>query len=556
LWHEYQQKRKELSQNKTRQWCSKNFLSYMRMREWQDVHEQLLYQVKQLSYRSRKQELGDSLSKQVNYDAVHRSLLTGLLGHVGLKTDDDDYLGPRGRKFYIFPGSGLFKKKPKWLMAAEIVETQKVYARTNAVIQPQWLEEKAKHLLKYQYSEPNWQKKSSQVSALQTGLLYGLTIYSKRKVNFGPVDPEACRKIFIWALVHGEYQPKAGFINHNQKLMADIHKLEAKSRRQDVLVDEQVLFDFYETRIKTGIYNGPAFEKWWKITVKQQPELLNMNRDALMQHDASTVSGDQFPDEMIFSGIKLKLEYIFDPKLKHDGVCLHVPRMALNSVDAIACEWLVPGMLREKVIALLRSLPKKLRRNFVPVPDFADACLESMLPNNKPLTVALAEQLKRISGVTIPFDAWRPDLLDDYLFMSFKLLDSNGSVVQQASDLMTLQNKFEGEVGECAVPEDLSKYEIENITRWDFGDIKNEQTINQAGVEIKLYPALKKEGKKVALRLFDNQQQAELSMRGGLRQLIRLSLSEVLRNMQSMQKGLQAMCLLYRNLGSCQDLEN
>ena len=552
LWKTYQEKRKELTQNKIRQWCSKNFLGYMRMREWQDVHEQLVYQVKQLSYQVN--QIKDE--NKVNYDGIHRAILTGLLGHIGFKTEDEDYLGPRGRKFFIFPGSGLFKKKPKLIMAAEIVETQKVYARTNAVIQIEWLEEKAKHLLKYQYTDPSWQKKSSQVSALQSALLYGLTIYSKKKVNFGPVDPEASRKIFIWALVYGEYEPKAGFISHNQKLMSEIHKLEAKSRRQDVLVDEQVLYDFYDQRIKTGIYNGPAFETWWKKEVKNRPDLLNMDRETLMQHDASSVNSDHFPDVMLVNGMKLKLEYIFDPKLKHDGVCLHVPMMALNTINAARCEWLVAGMLREKVIALIRSLPKNMRKNFVPVPDFADACLQSMVADDTPLTVSIAEQLKRITGVTIPFDAWRLDALDSYLFMSFKLLDSNGKVTKQSSDLVALQSGFESDEIAQIMPEDLSSDEIDDITSWDFGDIKSEKVIEQAGVEITLYPALKKEGKKVALRLFDNQQQAEESMQSGLRQLIRLNLSEILRNMQQTQKGLQAMCLLYRNIGSCQELEH
>ena len=551
LWNAFQEKRKQLTQNKTRQWCSKHFLSYMRMREWQDVHEQLQYQVKQLRFKLKsKQENND-----VDYDALHRSLITGLLGHVGLKTEDDDYLGPRGRKFHVFPGSGLFKKKPKWIMAAEIVETQKVYARCNASIQQQWLEEKAKHLLSYQYTEPHWQQKASQVSALQSASLFGLPVFAKRKVNFGSVDPEASRKIFIWALVHSEYQPKVEFIKFNQQILSEIRRLEAKSRRLDVLVDEQVLFDFYDNRIKQGISNGPAFEKWWKTEKNKQPELLNMNREALMRHDASAVTGDQFPDQIDFNGIRLKLEYIFNPKLKHDGVCLHVPLMALNSVDAVRCEWLVPGIIKEKIIALLRSLPKNLRKNFVPVPDFADACLQSMAQGERPLTVELAEHLKRMTGVTIPFDAWRPELLESYLFMTFKLVDNHGRVIKQANDLLGLQSDFEGEVKTEAMPDDLSQYEKDNIIKWDFGDLKNEQEITQAGVEIKLYPALKKEGKKVALRLFDNQQLAEQSMRAGLRQLIRINLSEQLRNMQQMQKGLQAMCLLYRNIGSCQELE-
>jgi len=560
LWQEFQEKRKELSQNKTRQWCSKHFLSYMRMREWQDVHEQLLYQVKHLGFKYSAKKPGEKLSdgadNDIDYDGIHRALLTGLLSHVGLKTEEEDYLGARGRKFYLFPGSGLFKKKPKWVMAAEIVETQKVYARCNAVIQQPWLEDKAKHLLTYQYTEPHWQKKSAQVSVLQSALLFGLPVFSKRKVNYGPIDPEASRQIFIWALVHGDYQPRFEFDKHNKKVLDDIRRLEAKSRRLDVLVDEQVQFDFYHQRIKPGIYNGPAFEKWWKHEHKKQPELLNMDRQTFMQHDASGVTGDQFPDFISFNGIKLKLEYIFNPKLKHDGVCLHVPLMALNSVDEVKCEWLVPGILKEKVIALIRSLPKGLRKNFVPVPDFADACLQSMELSDKPLTVALAEQLKRMTGVSIAYDDWRPELLEPYLFMSFKLLNNNGGLIRQADSLQALKNDFENEAGEHAMPDDLSAIEKDEITDWNFGDINQAQTITQAGVEIKLYPALKKEGKKVALRLFENKAIAAEAMHAGMRQLIRIKLSDVLRSMQKTQKGLQAMCLLYRSIGSCQELEN
>jgi len=309
------------------------------------------------------------------------------------------------------------------------------------------------------------------------------------------------------------------------------------------------LYDFYDQRIKTGIYNGPAFETWWNTGVKNRPDLLNMDRETLMQHDASSVNSDHFPDVMLVDGMKLKLEYIFDPKLKHDGVCLHVPMMALNTINTARCEWLVAWMLREKVISLFRSFPKNMRKNFVPVPVFADACLQSMVADDTPLTVSIAEQLKRITGVTIPFDAWRLDALDGYLFMSFKLLDSNGKVIKQSSDLVALQNGFESDEIEQIMPEDLSSDEIDDITSWDFGDIKSEKVIEQAGVEITLYPALKKEGKKVALRLFDNQQQAEESMQSGLRQLIRINLSEILRNMQQTQKGLQAMCLLYRKIG-------
>lgn len=546
LWNSFQDRRRELSQAKARQWCSSHFLNYMRMREWQDVHEQLLYQVKQFHYRLNTQP--------AEYDAIHRALLTGLLSHVGLKTEEDDYLGARGRKFFIFPGSGLFKSKPKWIMAAEIVETQKVYARGCASIQPQWLEEKAKHLLSYNYSEPLWQKKSSQVSALQSALLYGIPVYGKKKVNFGPIDPAVSRKIFIWALVHGDYEPSVAFIKHNQLVLNEIHQLEAKSRRQDVLVDEQVLFDFYEQRIKPGIYNGPAFEKWWKNEIKNRPELLNMDRETLMQHDASSVSGEQYPDQMVFNGLAMKLDYVFDPKSQHDGVCLNIPLMALNNVDEIRCEWLVPGLLEEKMTALIRSLPKNLRRNFVPVPDFARACLQSSQPYQKPLTLELAEQLKRMTGVTIPFDAWRPEMLDDYLFMTFRLLGTDGQLIKQDNDLLALKQEFGDVAVEQGISADASRYEIEAITQWDFGDISQGKVIEQCGMAMTLYPALKKEGKKIALRLFENQALAQASMRAGLRQLIRLNLAEQLRNMQQTQKGLQALCLLYRNIGSCQEL--
>jgi ATP-dependent helicase HrpA len=394
LWRSFHEQKRHLSNNKLRKWCKENFISYLRMREWHDVHAQMHSLITDMGWRPNQIEAG--------YTEIHRALITGLLGNLANKTQSQEYAGARGIKLYIFPGSGLFKKQPKWFMAAELVETTRLYARLIAKIESEWIEQVAGDLCKRSYFEPHWEKTPAAVMAYERVTLYGLVINPKRKVHYSRIDSVEARQIFIRkALVAGDFQTQAKFFEHNKQLVADIETLEAKSRRRDVLVDEQVLYDFYDQLIPDDICDGRRFEKWRKAAEEKNKQLLYLTREDLMHHEAEGASEAQFPDSMQIAGMSLKLSYHFEPGSEDDGVTVTVPLPALNLLQPQQFDWLVPGLLHEKICQLLKSLPKVLRRNFVPVPDFANACLRSLAVSDIPLIEALQQQLKKISGVEI-----------------------------------------------------------------------------------------------------------------------------------------------------------
>ncbi len=399
LWRIYHEQSKHLTNNKLRKWCRDNFISYMRMREWHDVHVQL---------KSVVRELGWTLNQQsVGFDALHRALLAGLLGNVANKNDKKEFTGARGIKLNIFPGSVLFKKAPKWIMAAELIETGRMYARTVAKIEPEWIETVAADLCKRSYFEPHWEKKPAAVMVYERLTLYGLLVNPRRKIHYGRINPVDARELFIrGALVEGEFNTRAGFFEHNRKMIADIEALEAKLRRRDVLVDDQVLFDFYDKRVPDDIFDGRRFEQWYKQTEQKQPKFLYLKKEDLMLHQAVAVTEVQFPNSLDIEGMTLKLDYHFEPSHAEDGVTLTVPLPALNLLRPQRFEWLVPGLLHEKICQLLKSLPKSIRRNFVPVPNFADACLEALAVTDSALLESLQKQLLRMTGVKITNMDW------------------------------------------------------------------------------------------------------------------------------------------------------
>ncbi|MGN6650379.1 ATP-dependent RNA helicase HrpA, partial [Trinickia sp.] len=351
--------------------CRAQFLSHLRLREWRDVHSQLLTVVREHGWRLNESE--------ATFEQIHLALLTGLLGNVGLKADDEPhYLGARGIKFFLWPGSTLIKKAGRWVMAGELVETSRLYARCLAKIEPEWIEKVAGHLLKKQLSEPHWEKRAAQVTAFERATLYGLPVYHRRRVAFGQQDPARARELFIrGALVEGEFDTKLPFFAHNRKLLLDIEQLEHKSRRQDVLVDDELIFAFYDQALPEGIHTGAAFERWYRDEVRKKGQsedkqrLLYLSRDDLMRHEAAGVTTDLFPKRMTMAGVEMGLGYHFEPGSPRDGVTLTVPLYALNQVDPRRVEWLVPGMLKEKVQLLLKSLPQKVRRHCVPLPEYA-----------------------------------------------------------------------------------------------------------------------------------------------------------------------------------------
>lgn len=559
LWDEFHLQKKNLSGNQLRKWCKQNFLSWMRLREWNDTHKQIKKMLQELKIKFNR--------GAADYDSIHRALLTGLLGNLGLKDDNKEYLGARNKKFHIFPGSGLFKSPPKWIMSAEIVETSRVYARTNAKIEPEWIEQKAAHLIKRNYSNPHWEKKPAQVVASEQTSFYGLIINPERKVNFGKIDPKLSREIFIQsALVEQDFDCKADFFIHNQKLIRQLEKLEAKSRRQDILVDDIILFQFYDEKIPEHIHNGVLLESWLKKIKITNPDILKnllLSKETLMQQDASHVSSEQFPDHLEMNGVSYPLDYHFDLSQHHDGITLITPAAALHAINPQYCEWLVPGMLREKMIALLRSLPKSIRRNFVPAPNFADACMEALTASNSPLTTAMSKQLKKMTGIEIPYDAWRLEQLDDHLFMNFRIINNKGRVLRETRDLTKAKEKTpEQNITEIIPPSQTNnnqevEHEIEqdevNASAIDLLDQVID--IEQHGVRIKAYPALVKRGKKVDLKLLNSKAQAEKETSAGLIQLFINALPEQIKHLRKNLPDIQTLCLKYTDFGGCEELK-
>ena len=552
IWQRFESQQKKLSNNKLRQWCKQHFISWMRMREWRDTHKQISETLGKLKLRINQNE--------ADYSSIHSALLAGLLSHIGFKHENREYLGARNRKYQIFPGSALFNKSPKWIISAEIVETTKVYARTNAKIELHWIEQKAAHLLKRSYQTPHWEKKQAQVAAFEQSTLFGLVINPKRKINYGPINPQESREIFIRsALVQGEFDCREKFFIHNRQLIEQVISLEAKSRRQDILVDDEQLFAFYDEKIPEHIYSGPAFFKWLKTLSDKQKNTLYFQADDVMRHDASHISDNDFPDHLNINGVDFPLEYHFDPSQKRDGITLISPLATVDAIDAEQCEWLVPGLLHEKMTALIRSLPKALRKNFVPAPEFARVCLENCKPGEGSLTGSMAQALFKVTGTEIPFDAWQPEQLDDHLIMNFRIMDERNKTLAEGKNLNQLLQSIKGKKPStqktAAQKKPANSIEQNEVDASILDSIPAtfEQSIQ--GIKIMAYPALSREGKKVALRVFQSEQQAQQHHRQGLHQLYINQLSEQLKHLRRNLPNIQNLCLHYQSIDSCDHLK-
>jgi ATP-dependent helicase HrpA len=538
LWKEVEAQRKHLSKRKFHTWCKQNFLSWNRIQEWHDIYAQLRGQMHEMGYRENSAEAG--------YEEIHMALLSGLLSHIGFKSKSRDYLGARNSRFFIYPGSGLFKKQPKWVVAAELVETTKLYARTLAQVQPEWIEKSAGHLLKRNYSEPHWEKKRGQVGGYEKVTLFGITLVPRRKINFSPIDPVVAREIFIRsALVDGDFHTRAPFWRHNQELIAAIHDLEAKSRRRDILVDEERIYEFYDQRIPEGISTTPAFEKWLRSKSKKQPKQLYLKEADLIREESQQVSKELFPDNLLLNGMQLPLEYHFEPGSNTDGVTLVVPQDVLNQVSDARLQWLVPGLLRERVIMLIRGLPKALRRSFVPVPDYADACLSAVEPSDRPLVQVLGERLKQLSGVHIAEDAWNQENVPLHLQMRLKVVDSSGKQLESSRDLSGLKRRYATQ--NRAEHRQLSSPELERsgIKSWDFPPLPKKLAVQQGGIGLQGYPALIDEGDSVSIRLLDAEFNARAAHKAGIRRLLMLKLPKETRYLRKNLTNLDRMRLLY-----------
>ena len=679
IWDSFQRERdKGLSNKQLVQWCRQYFLSHLRMREWRELHHQLAQTAIEMGLTTKEaafrqapsqeqlrpsesqgdQDLAAKLkqkqldkkqhraqiraAKEAGYEQIHRALLTGLIANVGMKSPDgNDYTGARGSRFHLFPASALFKAKPKWVMAAELVETTRLYARDVAVIQPEWIEQEAPHLVRYHYFEPHWEQKRGEVVASERVTLYGLTVLPRRPVSYGKVAPEEAREIFIrGALVAQESNLQTAFFAHNKKLIKEITELEHKSRKQDVLVDDEALFAFYNERLpelvwkdakggvwgseeggqtqsdKTADQNGqtkqrnagrvaqathadandannrkrepsshtlqnvsddpkpkkqPAsqkgrlkplpladirtFEAWLKTAERDNPRLLFLSRDDLMQHAAAHITEEQFPKFWQTADGKFKLSYRFEPHHPLDGVTMTVPLTVLNRLHAPSLEWLVPGMLREKIQLLIKALPKQIRRICVPVPDFITKFLESNPDRQAAIIPQLAHFIAKSAGdmrilEQIDQDAWAAQELPEHCYLNLRIIDDGGQELAGGRKLHELQQQL-GQAAAVTFRDNTQEFERDNVTAWDIGTLPESIKFARGKQQLTGYLGLQKEKDgRIALRLFDTTEAAEQAHRQGVIELMKLQLKEQVKDLNKGIQGFTQAAMLLKHINA------
>lgn len=550
IWDDWHAARESLSNSKRRAWAREHFLSFMRLRDWGDVHRQLRELARDMGLKQNQVAAEEG--------AVHRALLTGMLASIATRNEEDGYTGARNLKLHLFPGSGVIKRKPRWIMAAELVETSRVFARTVAEVNPVEVVQAAEHLVARSYSDPHWDEERGQVRAYETVSLYGLVLRARRKVNYGVIDRREAHEIFLrQGLAEDRVGSRGLFLQHNRELVEQIRQLEDKSRRRDVLVDVDVLYAFYAERVPEDIVDLKTFETWRKRVEKDSPRLLYMEQAELMRHEADSVTGNRFPDHFELGALRLPLEYHFEPGHADDGVSLRVPLAALNQLDPEPFEWLVPGLLEEKITALIRGLPKSLRRNFVPAPDFAQAVMEALPRGQGSLLDGMRRELRRMTGVDVPPEQWDDLNLDDHYRMNFRVLDADGELLARGRDLRALQRQLAGQASRSfAMPEAAagSGWERTGIRRWDFGDLPESLDMEQQGIRLQAYPAVVDDGDSVSLQLLDAPEKAVNASRAGIRRLYLLQLADQAKYLRQKLPAAHNMELLYRGLGSSDQL--
>ncbi|WP_019630486.1 ATP-dependent RNA helicase HrpA [Actinomadura atramentaria] len=529
LWNYLRDQQRELSGSRFRRMCKNEFLHYLRVREWQDLHSQLKQVAKGLGVTVNTADAPP--------DRIHLALLAGLLSHIGLMDTDakdeprdkrrrgQEYLGARGAKFAVFPGSALFKKPPRWIMSAELVETSRLWARTNAKIEPEWIEPLAGHLVKRSYSEPHWSKKQAAVMAYEKVTLYGVPIVAQRRVNYGSIDAELSRELFLrHALVEGDWQTHHKFFHENRALLDEVEEMEHRARRRDILVDDETLFDFYDERVPADVVSGRHFDAWWKQARRAEPDLLNFEKSMLINASAGDVSEADYPDTWQQGPLRLRLTYQFEPGADADGVTVHIPLQILNQVRAAGFDWQVPGLRAELVTELIRSLPKQLRVNFVPAPDYARRVLERVSPRTEPLLDALERELPALGGVPVPREAWDPSRLPAHLHLTFRVVDETGATVAEDADLDALKRRLAGRMrGTLAKAASAEGVERAGLTSWTVGELPRVYERGQNGYAVKAYPALTDEGDTVAVRMYETEAEQRRAMWRGTRRLVLLN---------------------------------
>ena len=548
LWNYVQEQQKELTKNQFRRQCQKDFLNYLRIREWQDIYQQIRLAVREMGLPIN--------SEKAEYQQIHTALLSGLLSHIGLKeAEKQQYLGARNAHFAIFPNSVLFKKQPKWVMAAELVETSKLWGRMVAEIEPEWIEPLAEHLIKKSYSEPRWSKSRGAVIADEKVTLYGVPIVAARPVNYGAIDPTVSREIFIQsALVEGDWNTKHKFFKENQRLVREVEELEHKSRRRDILVDDRTLFEFYDQRIGTEVVSQKHFDTWWKKAQQKDPELLNFERSFLINDDAEQVSKLDFPNFWHQGNLKLKLTYQFEPGTDADGVTVHIPLPLLNQVEMTGFDWQIPGLREELVIALIKSLPKSYRRNFVPAPNYAQAFLGRAVPLEKPLLDTLIYELRRMTGVTVEAEHWNWEQIPSHLKMTFRVVDENGKKIAESMNLDELKFSLKDRVQESisAVADD--GIEQSGLHIWSFAELPQCYEQKQRGFSVKAFPAIVDEKDAVGIKLFETEFEQAVAMQQGLRRLLLLNVPSPIKYLHEKLPNKAKLGLYFTPFGRVLDL--
>jgi ATP-dependent RNA helicase HrpA len=549
LWDEFHKQLRGNSRKQLRLWCTSVFLSYPRMRDWIETHRLLRDIVTEQSWPIN--------NTPASHNAIHRALLTGMLAAVGRKTDGFEYQGVRGTSFNIHPGSCLFAERPQWLMSAELVRTTKLYARMVAAIQPRWIDRVAPHVVKRRYTDPAYDASRGQVMAYETVSLWGLPVIERRRVHYGPIDPRASRELFIHhGLVDREHTSTGRWQKHNQKLEAELRKLEAKSRRDDIISQTSTKFEFFDTKIPDTIYTAKAFEEWRTLAERTEPTILFMDRQIFDTDEPDDISEHSHPDQIPLAGSTSDVEYRLEPGLETDGVTITVPLEKLASLTQTQIDWLVPGLLHERIIERIRQLPKSLRTSFIPAPNYARKALAQLETLNTPVDEAIARALEKLGGVSIPRDRWATDPLPDHLRIRLRVTDADNAPLATSRDVLALKHELRDRITAefASLPHDV--YNRDGITSWDFGELHEQIKLDTEQGTLVAYPALVDEKNSVALRVFPDKAAALRSHTAGLRRLLMLRLSGELRYLGDRLQNFEHMALLYAPIGNPSELRD
>ena len=543
LWNYLKERQRELSGSAFRRMCKSEYLHYLRVREWQDLHSQLKKACKTLDLQQNASE--------ADHDSIHRSVLSGLLSHIGLRdVEKREYIGARGARFGISPGSSLFKKQPQWVMSAELVETTRLWARVNARTDPAEIERLAQHLVKRSYSEPHWEKKRGSAMALEKVTLYGVPLVAGRKVGYARINPQESRDLFIrHALIEGDWETHHRFFHDNRALVKRLTELEARARRRDILVDDETLVDFYDALLPAEIVSAQHFDSWWKQTRQTQPDLLTLTEEFLVKDDADAVSAQDYPQAWEQNGIQLRVTYQFEPGGAADGVTVHIPLDILNQVDDQGFDWQVAGLRQDLAVALLKSLPKATRRNFVPTPDRAHAALATADPAGGYLTDELGYALFEMTGVRIPAGEWDWSRVPDHLRITFRVENRGGEAVGEGKELAELQQQLAPQLRQ-SMRRAATSMERKGLQEWSFGALPATFEHGVGDRVIHGFPAVVDHGDSVAVEVLASAQERDAATRLGVRRLLLLNTTAPWKRVLALLTNAQRLALGHNPHGS------